>query len=78
MNTSIYLVDGMTCAHCIGAVTREVSAVPGVTDVSIELARGSVTVKSTAPLADALVRAAVEEAGYVLRRPDGLSMAANR
>jgi len=77
MNTSTYFVAGMTCAHCIGAVTREVSGVPGVTGVSVELASGSVTIKSSAPLADALVEAAVEEAGYAMRRPDQLGLAAH-
>lgn len=76
MTTSTYLVDGMTCAHCIAAVTREVSALRGVSGVFIELGTGAVTVASAAPLADAAVQAAVEEAGYAMRRPDQLSMAA--
>jgi copper chaperone CopZ len=77
MNTSTYFVDGMTCAHCIGAVTREVSALPHVSDVSIDLASGAVTVSSTHALADDAVEGAVEEAGYAMRRPDQRSMAAH-
>lgn len=76
MTSTTYKVDGMTCAHCIGAVTREVSALPQVSNVSIDLASGAVTVTSAEPLADAAVQAAVEEAGYVLRSPDEPGMAA--
>jgi len=75
MNTSIYLVDGMTCAHCVGAITREVSALQQVSDVSIDLASGAVTITSALPLADAAVAAAVEEAGYSRRHPGQLGMA---
>jgi copper chaperone len=76
MTNTTYLVDGMTCAHCVAAVTQEVSGLAGVSDVSIDLSRGAVTVQSAEPLAEAAVQSAVEEAGYVLRIPDQLGMAA--
>lgn len=64
--TSTYTVTGMTCSHCVQAVTGELSALPGVADVRVDLASGAVTVTSEAPLADDDVRAAVDEAGYEL------------
>ena len=64
--TNTYTVTGMTCSHCVQAVTGELSTLPGVEDVRIDLASGAVTVTSTAPLADTDVRAAVDEAGYEL------------
>ena len=64
MSTATYTVTGMTCGHCVNAVTEEVTTVPGVTDVQVDLDSGNVTVTSSAPLDDAAVRAAVEEAGY--------------
>ena len=64
MSTTSYTVVGMTCGHCVDAVTEEVSAVPGVTTVDVDLASGGLTVTSTEPVDDAAVRAAVEEAGY--------------
>jgi copper chaperone CopZ len=64
--TNTYTVTGMTCSHCVQAVTGELSTLPGVEDVRIDLASGAVTVTSTAPLADNDVRAAVDEAGYEL------------
>ena len=59
----------MTCGHCVSAVTDEVSAISGVTDVSIDLVEGgdsSVTITSDSPLDIEAVRAAVDEAGYEL------------
>ncbi|WP_019874833.1 heavy-metal-associated domain-containing protein [Sporichthya polymorpha] len=64
MSTSEYKVQGMTCGHCVSAVTEELTKLPGVTDVQVDLASGRVTVQSDAPLADPDVVAAVDEAGY--------------
>jgi copper chaperone len=64
--TSTFTVKGMTCSHCVQSVTQELSALPGVTDVQVDLASGGVTVASDAPLSDEAVRAAVDEAGYEL------------
>lgn len=69
MTTSTYTVAGMTCGHCVNAVTAELSAIEGVTDVAIELDTGAVTVVSDPPLDPEAVRAAVEEAGYELIGP---------
>ncbi|QES48342.1 copper-transporting ATPase [Streptomyces venezuelae] len=64
--TTVYRVTGMTCGHCEGAVTAEISALPGVTSVKAVAATGEVTVVSAAPLTEDEVRAAVDEAGYEL------------
>jgi copper chaperone len=64
VSTTSYTVVGMTCGHCVNAVTGEVGAVPGVTAVDVDLASGDLTVTSTEPVDDDAVRAAVEEAGY--------------
>jgi len=59
-------VTGMTCGHCVSAVTAEVSKLPGVRDVAVDLPTGAVTVVSDAPLAEPAIRDATEEAGYEL------------
>jgi copper ion binding protein len=64
MAESTYTVKGMTCDHCIGAVTAELTSLPGVTGVDVDLASGGVRVSTDAPVDDDAVRAAVEEAGY--------------
>jgi copper chaperone len=66
VSTSTYTVTGMTCGHCVSAVTEEVTAVPGVTAVDVDLASGRLTVTSDTPVDDDAVRAAVDEAGYEL------------
>ncbi|MEU4619357.1 heavy-metal-associated domain-containing protein [Actinoplanes sp. NPDC023801] len=66
MQTTTYPVTGMTCGHCANSVTAEVSRIPGVSDVTVDLAGGTVTVSSAAPVDREAVRAAVDEAGYEL------------
>jgi copper chaperone len=67
--TKTYKVSGMTCGHCVAAVTDEVSRIDGVSRVSIHLVAGagsSVTVTSERPLPWEIIRTAVDEAGYDL------------
>ncbi|MET9252374.1 heavy-metal-associated domain-containing protein [Streptomyces sp. NPDC003717] len=64
--TTVYKVTGMTCAHCEGAVSEEISEIAGVGSVTAVAASGEVTVVSEAPLDEEAVRAAVDEAGYEL------------
>ena len=66
MITTRYAVTGMTCGHCVSAVSDEVGRIDGVTAVDVDLATGSVTVTSAAALDDADVREAIDEAGYEL------------
>ncbi len=64
MTTRTYAVEGMTCEHCVAAVTTEVGKVPGISDVIVDLEQGTLMVTGDASrqaLADA-----VDEAGYVL------------
>ncbi len=71
MTTTTYLVSGMTCGHCVAAVTEEVERLPGVTGVEVDLVAGGesrVTVKSEADLPETAVAGAVDEAGYELVR----------
>lgn len=64
MTEATYTVTGMTCAHCVTSVTKEISEIDGVTGVVVDLSTGAVTVTSHWPVNDADVRAAIKEAGY--------------
>lgn len=64
MSTQTYTVEGMTCGHCAGSVTREVSRIDGVQNVNVDLGSGSVTVEAAHEISDDAVSAAVDEAGY--------------
>lgn len=58
-----YTVPGMSCGHCRAAITDEVSQVDGVEQVDVDLETKQVTVRGD-DVDDALVRAAIDEAGY--------------
>ena len=66
MPTQTYHVTGMTCGHCAGAVTDELKALDGVTEVDVDLVAGgtsTVTVTSETELAEPQVADALDEAG---------------
>ncbi|MFJ9442907.1 heavy-metal-associated domain-containing protein [Kitasatospora sp. NPDC101235] len=65
-STITYTVSGMSCGHCEKAISEEVSALAGVTEVTADAEAGTVTISSAGPLDEEQVRAAVDEAGYEL------------
>ncbi len=62
----MFTVVGMTCEHCVRAVTAGVSRLPGVRSVDVDLSSGTMTVAAEGALRESDVAAAVEEAGYGL------------
>ncbi|MCA0252401.1 MAG: heavy-metal-associated domain-containing protein [Actinobacteria bacterium] len=62
MSDTNYTVTGITCGHCVGAIKEEISAIPGVTGVDLDLA-GALTVHSEAPVDFDRIVEAVYEAG---------------
>lgn len=66
ITTATYHVKGMTCEHCVQAVTGELDQLQKVQSVDIDLSDGVVTITSDGPLPESVVREAVEEAGYEL------------
>ena len=64
MSARTLTVAGMTCDHCVRAVTAEVSRIPGVERVDVDLVSGAVTVVSAEPVGLDVLAAAIEEAGY--------------
>jgi copper chaperone len=63
MDELVYTVRGMSCAHCVQAVSTEVEALGGVESVAVDLDAKRVVVRG-ADLNDAAIRAAIDEAGY--------------
>jgi len=69
MSTTTIKVTGMTCEHCVKAVNAELSAIPGVSAVDVDLQAGAispVTITSATELDPAAIAAAIDEAGYAL------------
>lgn len=66
MSTSTYVLSGLTCEHCVKAVSEEVSALDGVTEATVGLVAGgesTLTVTADRELSDDEVREALDEAG---------------
>ncbi|HET7399405.1 MAG TPA: cation transporter [Intrasporangium sp.] len=66
MSTQTFPVTGMTCGHCVSAVTSELQQLEGVSDVTVDLVAGgtsTVTVASAEPVSESQVAAALDEAG---------------
>jgi copper chaperone len=68
MGTQVFTVAGMSCEHCVRAVTDEITSLLGVQRVDVDLGSGAVTVVAVRELGEPEVAAAVEEAGYELVR----------
>ena len=65
MTTRTFNVEGMSCDHCVHAITGEVSKVTGVSSVDVDLDQKTVTVNGD-QFGDDAVRAAIDEAGYTV------------
>ncbi len=66
MSTSTYGLTGLTCGHCVNAVTEEVSAIEGVSDVTVDLVTGgtsTLTLTADREVSKDALAAAVDEAG---------------
>lgn len=57
-------VKGMSCNHCRQAVTDALNAIPGVTDVNVDLATGEATWKETQPVDVAEIKKAIVKIGF--------------
>ncbi|WP_323136171.1 heavy-metal-associated domain-containing protein [Micromonospora sp. NBC_01655] len=62
----VFQVSGMTCGGCASQVSKQLAEVPGVSDVSVDAATGTVTITSSAPVDADAVAAAVSAVGYQL------------
>jgi copper chaperone len=59
-------VKGMSCGHCAAAVTRALQGLPGVSEVTVDLASGRVTYQSAAPVPPEVLARVIRVAGYEL------------
>jgi copper chaperone len=64
MKTEKYLVPGVSCQHCVAAVTSEVGKLVGVKNVAVNLDNKVVTVEAADSVPPESIVAAIKEAGY--------------
>ncbi len=57
-------IEGMTCQHCVAAVTRSLGRIPGIQNVKVDLGRGEASFENTRGASGEAIRQAVEEAGF--------------
>ena len=62
--TKTLRIEGMSCMHCAGAVTKALRAARGVSGVTVDLENKSATVETNSMVTDETLRATVDEAGY--------------
>lgn len=62
--TKTIKIEGMSCMHCVGAVEKSLTAVEGVRNVNVDLDSKTATIEAEGTVTDAMLRAAVEDAGY--------------
>jgi copper chaperone len=60
----ILRVDGMSCDHCVKAITKAIGALPGVSDVTVDLKGKAVTVDHDPALSVDKIKYEIEEQGY--------------
>lgn len=57
-------IKGMSCSHCVQSVTKALNSVPNITDVSVNLANGEATYRTTAPVDLSKIKEAVNKVGF--------------
>lgn len=60
-------VTGMSCQHCVGAVTKALEAIEGISDVTIDLSSGKVEWKEAAPVASETIENAITSIGFEVK-----------
>jgi copper chaperone len=59
-------IKGMSCQHCVKAVTKTLSEIDGIKDVQVDLAKGEATFDEVQPIDQGLLRERIKKAGYEL------------
>lgn len=72
MKDITFTIAGMSCAHCLNAVNKALSQLPGVEVESVQIGRAKVRVSDVGDAAQR-ARAAIEEAGYTVEAVEGLA-----
>jgi copper chaperone len=57
-------IKGMSCNHCVMAVTKALNEIDGVRDVKVDLAKGEATYDEVKPVDLDIVKAQIAKAGY--------------
>ncbi len=64
--TTTIRIKGMSCQHCVKAVTKTLSEIDGIKDVQVDLAKGEATFDEVQPIDQEVLRERIKKAGYEL------------
>jgi copper chaperone len=59
-------IKGMSCQHCVKAVTKALSEIAGIEDVTVDLMKGEASFKEAQPIDQELLRERIKKAGFEL------------
>lgn len=62
--TDTVKIKGMSCSHCVMAVSKALNEIPGVSNVDVNLEKGEATYDRDASVSPELIRERIEKAGY--------------
>jgi copper chaperone len=57
-------VKGMSCQHCVMAVTKALKEIEGLQDIAVDLDKGEASFNETKPVDKALIKDKIKKAGY--------------
>ena len=57
-------INGMSCQHCVMAVTKALSAIDGITDVKVDLEKGEAAFAEAKPVNQAILQESIKKAGF--------------
>jgi copper chaperone len=57
-------IEGMSCNHCVMAVTKALSGIDGIGNVKVDIAKGEATFNETKPVDRAIIREQIKKAGF--------------
>ena len=63
-NMATIKIIGMSCNHCVMAVTKALSGIDGIGNVKVDLAKGEATFDETKPVDRAIIRERIKKAGF--------------
>jgi copper chaperone len=59
-------IKGMSCQHCVKAVKKALEEIDGISDVTIDLAKGEAAFQEASPIDEVFLKEKIQKAGYEL------------
>jgi len=57
-------IEGMSCQHCVAAVTKALGSIEGIDNVKVDLEAGEAAFEERTPVDPEIIREKIEDEGY--------------